>query len=223
MVGDQEGRDHVFRTLAEHWDGSAWSVVPTPNPGSNGDHLYAIDAVSPDNVWAAGQQLGGDSPDQGLVEHWDGQKWSVVPVPTPAAASLVMLDGITASASQVWVAGEADSPEGGGQPLVEGYQNGTWTIARLPTIPDGSNWTNLWGITMAGGSVWAVGTYVNPATDNNNDLVLQGTNGSWSIDPAPNPGSGSNILGGITNVDGQLWSAGIYDNGGSELPLIEHR
>jgi hypothetical protein len=223
VVGDQEGPGHVFRTLAEHWDGSTWSVVPSPNPGSDGDHLYAIDAVSPDNVWAAGQQLGGNSPDQGLVEHWDGQKWSVVPVPTPASASLVMLDGITASASQVWVAGEADSPQGGGQPLVEGYQNGTWTDAALPTTPDGSNWTNLWGITMAGGSVWAVGTYVNPATDNNNDLVLQGTGGSWSIDPAPNPGSGSNILGGITNVDGQLWAAGIYDNGGSELPLIEHR
>jgi hypothetical protein len=223
VVGDQEGRDHVFRTLAEHWDGSSWTVVPTPNPGPNGDLLYAIQAVSPDNVWAAGQQLGGDSPDQGLVEHWDGTKWSVVPVPTPASASLVMLDGIAATASQVWVAGETDSPEGGGQPLVEGYQNGTWTIAKLPATPDGANWTNLWGIAIASGSVWAVGTYVDPATDNNNDLVLQGTNGSWSIDPAPGPGSGSNILGGIANVDGQLWSAGIFDNGGSVLPLIEHR
>jgi hypothetical protein len=223
VVGDQEGSDHVFRTLAEHWDGSAWTVVPTPDPGATGDHLYAIQAVSPENVWAAGQQLGGDSPDRGLVEHWDGQKWSVVPVPTPASASLVMLDGIAATASQVWVAGEADSPEGGGQPLVEGYQNGTWTIAKLPATPDGANWTNLWGIAIGGGSVWAVGTYVDPATDNNKDLVLQGTNGSWSIDAAPNPGSGSNILGGIANVDGQSWAAGIYDNGGSELPLVEHR
>jgi hypothetical protein len=144
-------------------------------------------------------------------------------MPTVGAASLVMLDGITASASQVWVAGEADSPEGGGQPLVEGYQDGTWTIAHLPTIPDGSDWTNLWGIAIAGGSVYAVGTYVDPATDNNNSLVLQGTDGSWSISPAPDPGNGSNILGGIANVDGQLWAAGIYDNGGSELPLIEHR
>jgi hypothetical protein len=222
-VGDEEGSDHVFRTLAEHWDGNSWSVVPTPNPGPNGDHLYAIDAVSANNVWAAGWQLGGDSPDQGLVEHWNGQQWSVVPVPTPASASLVMLDGITASASQVWVTGESDSPEGGGQPLIEGYQNGSWQIAKLPATPDGSNWTNMWGIAMAGGSVFAVGTYVDPATDNNNSLVLQFTNGSWSIDQAPNPGSGSNILGGIANVDGQLWAAGVYDNGGSELPLIETR
>src|SRR5258708_13476276 len=98
-----------------------------------------------------------------------------------------MRDGIAATASQVWVAGEADSPEGGGQPLVEGYQNGTWKDAALPTVPDGANWTNLWGITTAGGSVLAVGTPVDPATDNNNALVLNGTAGSSATYPAPNP------------------------------------
>lgn len=24
-----------FQTLAEHWDGTAWTVVPTPNPAAN--------------------------------------------------------------------------------------------------------------------------------------------------------------------------------------------
>ena len=85
VVGDQEGRNGKFETLAEHWNGTTWSVVPTSDPGSSGNHLYAVDAVSPDNVWAVGQQLGGEAPDQGLVEHWDGQQWSVVP--TAGAAS----------------------------------------------------------------------------------------------------------------------------------------
>jgi hypothetical protein len=223
VVGDQEGQNGKFETLAEHWDGSAWTVIPTPDPGSSGNHLYAVDAVSPDDVWAAGMQLSGDSPDQGLVEHWDGTKWSVVTLPAPASADLVMLTGISATDGQVWVSGEADSPESGGQPFVAGYQDGTWTVPHLPTIPDGANWTNLWGIQVAGGSVWAVGTYVDPATDNNNALALQGTDGTWTINPAPNPGSGSNILGGITSIDGQLWAAGIYDNGGGEIPLIQHR
>jgi hypothetical protein len=35
-VGDQEGRSGKFETLAEHWDGSGWTVIPTPYPGSNG-------------------------------------------------------------------------------------------------------------------------------------------------------------------------------------------
>ena len=33
VVGDQESGNGMFETLAEHWDGHAWSVVPTPDPG----------------------------------------------------------------------------------------------------------------------------------------------------------------------------------------------
>src|SRR5690242_16534021 len=29
------------QTLIEHWDGTSWSVVPSPNPGSN-NILYAV-------------------------------------------------------------------------------------------------------------------------------------------------------------------------------------
>ncbi len=97
VVGDQEGGNGLFETLAEHWDGHRWTVVPTPDPGSSGNHLYAVDAVSADDVRAAGQQLGGQVPDQGLVEHWDGHSWSVVDLPVPAYAS-VMLTAIAATA-----------------------------------------------------------------------------------------------------------------------------
>jgi hypothetical protein len=234
VVGDQEGADGVFQTLAEHWNGSTWSVVPTPDPGPSGNHLYAVDAVSPDDVWAAGQQLG-EFPDNGLVEHWDGHSWSVVPMPAATTAS-VMLDGIAATAGgpslgglggsspladTVWVAGEADSPAGG-RPLIESYAGGTWQTASLPASA-GSVWTNLWGVTVAGGTVWAVGTYVDPRTDNNNTLILSGTNGVFTVDAGPEPGSGSNILGGVTTIGSRPWAAGVYDDGGSELPLIEHR
>ena len=119
------------------------------------------------------------------------------------------------------MAGEADSPAGG-RPLIESYTGGTWQTASLPASA-GSIWTNLWSITVAHGTVWAVGTYVDPKTDNNNTLILSGTNGAWTVDAGPEPGSGSNILGGVTTIDGHAWAAGIYDDGGGELPLIEHR
>jgi len=124
---------------------------------------------------------------------------------------------------QFWVAGEADSPAGGGRPFAARYADGTWHVASLPAVPDHSNWANLYGITSVDGTIWVAGTYVDPATDNNNGLVLRYANGKWAISNAPNPGSGSNIPGGITNVDGQLWLAGIYDNGSQEIPLVEHR
>jgi hypothetical protein len=224
-VGNQESTDGIFGTLVEHWNGHTWSVVPTPDPGSNGNLLYAIDAVSSDNVWAVGQQSFAQGPDQGLVEHWDGRRWSVVPLPASESA-LVLLDGVTASGGQVWVAGEADSPTGGGQPRIYCDNHGQWSIASLPKLPDGSNWGNLYGLAVAQGSVWAVGTFVDPATDNNDVLVLHGTGGTWAIDNAPNPGGSgfSDIPGGITAIDGQLWLAGMYTTATSnEMPLIEHR
>ena len=118
-------------------------------------------------MWAAGQQLGTRTPTTGLVEHWDGHRWSVVTAARRPSAS-VLLDGITATPDgQVWVAGEADSPAGGGRPLIEYYAGGHWQAASLPASA-GSIWTNLYGIAVVGGTVWAVGTYVDPKTDNNN-------------------------------------------------------
>ncbi len=50
---------------------------------------------------------------------------------------------------------------------------------------------------------------MDPKTDNNNTLILHGHGGAWTVDAGPEPGSGSNILDGITAIGGQLWAAGI--------------
>ena len=44
-----------------HWDGTAWSLVRTPNRGGEGSLLRGITALSADDVWAVGQtqQLNG--------------------------------------------------------------------------------------------------------------------------------------------------------------------
>ncbi len=46
-----------LRTLAEHWNGSSWSIVSTPNPArKKGDYdsLQGVAAVSESDVWAVG-------------------------------------------------------------------------------------------------------------------------------------------------------------------------
>ncbi|MBV9452145.1 MAG: hypothetical protein JO345_40290 [Streptosporangiaceae bacterium] len=221
VAGDQEGADGRFQTLAEHWNGHSWSVVPTPDPGSIGNHLYGMYAVSSSDIWAVGQQLGGSFPDNGLVEHWDGHSWSVVSLPRIPGAS-VLLQGVTANADgQVYAVGEADSTAGG-RPLIEYYAHGSWSVVPLPASV-GSVWTQLFGVAISGGASWADGTYVDPATDNNVALVLTGTGTSWTVATSPQPGSGSNILGGLAAAGGHLWAAGLYDDGGSRLPLVEHR
>src|SRR3954470_843936 len=41
-------------TLTEHWDGTSWSIVPSPNPGINNVSLSAAVALASNNVWAVG-------------------------------------------------------------------------------------------------------------------------------------------------------------------------
>jgi hypothetical protein len=70
--------------------------------------------------------------------------------------------------------------------------------------PAGSIWTNLWGISVAGDEVWAVGTFLDPATGNQDSLVLRGQGSTWTVSNAPNPGSGSNLLAGVAAVGNQV-------------------
>src|SRR5262249_41578585 len=41
-------------TLAEHWNGHKWRVVPSPSPGGADNILLAVAAVSAHDVWAVG-------------------------------------------------------------------------------------------------------------------------------------------------------------------------
>src|SRR5205823_14285450 len=43
-----------YDTLTEHWDGTQWTIVPSPNPGTQLNLLYGVSAVSSSDVWAVG-------------------------------------------------------------------------------------------------------------------------------------------------------------------------
>ena len=69
-------------TLVEHWNGSHWSIVPTPDISSGSSGLYSISALSANDIWAVGATAPGSHFNNSvgihtLVEHWDGQHWSV--------------------------------------------------------------------------------------------------------------------------------------------------
>lgn len=138
----------------------------------------------------------------------------------------MLLDGVTVAPSgEVWAVGEANSLAGGGQPLVMRLVPGQgWQVPALPALPHGANWSNMYGVAIDGsGNVWADGTYVDPKTDNNNELVLRDDNGTWKLATVPQPGSGSNIPSGLTSIAGHPWLAGMYDDGNQEMPLIQNR
>src|SRR5438445_21291 len=56
-------RHDALDTLTEHWNGSAWSIVPSPNPGEGG-HFFLTGASgsSSTDVWAAAPELSSRGP-----------------------------------------------------------------------------------------------------------------------------------------------------------------
>ena len=66
-------------TLIESWDGSSWSITPSPNPsGSAQSGLSGVSCLTASSCIAVG-----DGNSQTLVESWDGSNWSITPSPQP--------------------------------------------------------------------------------------------------------------------------------------------
>jgi hypothetical protein len=52
-VGGDSTDQNSGKTLIEHWNGSAWSVVPRVSPSIDDDFLFGVDAI-PAGAWAVG-------------------------------------------------------------------------------------------------------------------------------------------------------------------------
>ena len=70
-------------TLAERWNGTAWSIQPTPTPLGAGDAgLSGVSCPATTACTAAGA-FGNPPGSNTLAEHWDGTAWSLQPTPNP--------------------------------------------------------------------------------------------------------------------------------------------
>ncbi len=153
----------AVRPLVRHLGRSGWRGVSVPNPGSHGSALQAVDALAPDDAWAAGFScLGADCGPNGgfgsrtLLEHWNGSRWRAVPSPSPGTAvnELRAIDAV--AADDVWAAGLwSDQGRYLRHGLVVHWDGSTWRQVSIPFV-DGE--VHLDGISAAGpGDVWVVG------------------------------------------------------------------
>jgi hypothetical protein len=95
-------------TLIEHWNGTAWSVVPSPSPASH-PFLTGVATSNPANdISAVGYDTpAGASSPQTLVLSWDGTAWSTVT--SPAASESGILGGVAAIAGGALAVGSSIS------------------------------------------------------------------------------------------------------------------
>lgn len=63
-----DSQTQKYRTLIEHWNGTRWSVVKSPNPGAAYNILNGVTAISATDIWAVGYYTRDDGADQTLTE-----------------------------------------------------------------------------------------------------------------------------------------------------------
>jgi hypothetical protein len=132
---------NIWDPYSVHWDGTAWNLVTMPQV--TGAVFTSADAISPANVWAAG-----NSPSGPLIAHWNGTAWTITP--SPAAGTLT---GITArSASDVWAVGYTTGP----QTLTLHWDGTTWTTVSSPNVGSASQLTSV-SSSPGAAIVWAAG------------------------------------------------------------------
>jgi hypothetical protein len=218
-VGERQDKNKAgtFHTLAEHWNGHRWAVVPTPDPGATGNCLFGVAAAGPDDVWAVGQSNGRRT-DTPLAEHWNGRRWTVVRVPS-AGLTGSLLQGVAISGRQVWAVGQSDDATAQARPLVEHLSQGQWTAQQPGGL--GSGFSDITGVAVVHRTVWLVGSALDEASGDQLSVVARNSGSGWRQVAAPNPGNGDRILGGISAAGGTAWAAGAFDSTTGRAPLIE--
>lgn len=212
---------HTDHGLIEHWDGSRWSLVPNPNPGTRSYFIKAVSAVSPNDVWAVGfsKDQNGNNP-KTLTEHWDGSQWSIIPSPNVGTDSFLLGD-VAISSSNVWAVG-LGIRSSGGSALIEHWNGTKWSLVSSPNV--GSPFYSLGEArAISANDIWAVGS----ASDTRNvfhTLVEHWDGTQWNIVRSPNVGSNNNFLNSVTTVSvNDVWAVGTSTNNSHiNKTLIEH-
>ena len=225
-VGSNSVANHQ-ETLVESWNGTSWSIQPTPNPiGARNGGLNGVSCASPNACTAVG---GWSSPGAGggMAARWNGTSWSVRQTPgiggvlsdvscaSPTACTAVGGNGVMRWNGRQW---SRQRPRDSGYRLtgvscpstnrcmaVEDFPcvGCSGIPAQLPLAVwwDGTRWSRQ--LTPTGRSTTGL-TSVSCASEiactavGSDNLVVHWNGKRWAIQPTPKPSRVSSI--GLTGV-----------------------
>ena len=188
--------------VVEQWNGSSWNLLPGAATGQAFDQLISVQCLSSANCWAVGNAgpaaqmpnflpvFPGAIGDQGLIEHWDGSAWSIVPSASEPAPNGGYLSGLECvGATDCWASGATTDDTGTASGiLMEHWDGATWTDTSA-SVPDSTAPGILAGIScVSAAQCWAVGSTgsFNNGSGVQPQSVVEYWNGSsWSVQPSP--------------------------------------
>jgi hypothetical protein len=222
-VGNSGSAQRANRTLIEQFDGSAWSVVFSPDQGTSNNALNGVSMI-PGGGWAVGyyQAAGIFQP---LALQWNGSQWSLE---SPAAfpSDAVFTDVDTLADGSAWAVGFQTAADGTRSTLVENESGGTWAPVASPNVAGAADNTLMAVSGTAATGLWAVGYWLSPS--GLMPLVLRydttQPSPSWAlVCGVPSPGNVETVLTGVDVLAADdVWAVGYLDNGSVKQPLALH-
>lgn len=227
--GEIEPGNFVQQTVAMHFDGEQWSLVPTPNPTPVPELMYcelnAIAALAPDNIWAAGTRVDTDGGagyvgTHNLVIHWDGTSWEHVeaPIPPTFGAQGVSGDGIyeilAIAPDDIWFLGEWITLNPNGNTfryaLAMHYDGSDFTVSTDMPIVGGNGATIYASDYASSDDIWAAGAAGDGDPATTNFSYIYHWNGStWEHRPfTPAPGYNHGYGGVKVLAPNDVWISG---------------
>jgi hypothetical protein len=225
-AGDLSSQGSANRTLIERYNGSAWSVVASPNKGSGNNALNGVSMISGAG-WAVGYTQSG--PYQPLALHWNGTQWSLV-APGSSTSDALFTGVDTLTNGSAWAVGFQLTANGTRHTLIQHASGGALTTVTSPNDGTAATDNTLMGVggTQATG-LWAVGYRM--SSSGLKPLVLRydttKPSPTWvSVSGAggvPSPGKVESVLTGVNVLSASnVWAVGYYNDGSAERPLALH-
>lgn len=141
-VGGYDYGTNGTATLALRWNGSAWAIQPTPNPGPRSDaQLHSVSCPTATACTAVGYYRIGYT-DVGLAANWDGSSWTAQFPPTPeeeGALSNVSCISATVCTAVGSYYGNSEIDHGW-HSLVERRDGNNWSLLEAATFSISPGW-----------------------------------------------------------------------------------
>lgn len=196
------GQQAPGHTVTEHWDGSSWTVVSSPNTASTlSNSLNAVTCASSNVCWAVGSAADSSGVNRSLIEGWDGTSWNIVSAPGTGSTWGDVLHGVACSSpTTCWAAGI-----GGQGSLIAGWSGSTWSAATSPNAAD-SQYDTINAVTCAAPAPCFIAGAFRPNGDiANTNQLAQTLIEEYPVDVPPasvTPATGSTLGGGTVTVNG---------------------
>ncbi|MEX1046208.1 MAG: hypothetical protein WD757_06985 [Actinomycetota bacterium] len=215
-VGSYEDLGGSPQTMIQHFDGTLWSVVTSPNQNSEANVLNAVDAIGELNAWAVGRYsaTGNDFP---LAMNWDGIDWTIM---SPSPAEEGQFNGVSAVAGNaVWAVGSEEGPTKE-LTLVQRWNGDEWVT--FESANPGAIFNRLTDVDMLGPRTgFAVGSYqsgLNPTQP----LILVKDHAKWKKMNPPATGNPTTLLGVEVIRKDDVWAVGFFGSVANFRPVTFH-